>query len=281
MAYKSYSPRRATGRRLPQLRAGKKLTRSNRKYNILKSLTTNNTHYFKRLGYTIPIALTGQASPAALVVKNVGIPNDYGGFVQGWTVSNSSTALPFGSNADGTTAPSNAVFNGTTSTLIDTTAGFGISATFNLSQVQQHVDFTSLFDQYKIVKVKLKLMFHSNIAQINNAAILPTIHYVIDNDDATAPGNRNVILRQEGARMRVLKGNAITITLRPTQLMSVNTSSSGSTNIALRKGWSNCVDAKINHFGFKMWVENMPFGVGFNNLIEILPEYTLAFKDTI
>jgi len=280
MAYKSYSPRRVMRRR-PQLRAGKKLTRSNRKFNILKSLTPNNIHYFKRLGYTIPIALTGQTAPDALRIQNPGILNDYSTWVSGWFISNASTSVPFGSNADGTGAPSAAFFNGTTSTLIPGTAGFGMSATFNLAQCQQYLDFSSLFDQYKILKVKLRIMFHSNIAQINNAAVLPSIYYVVDSDDATAPGNRNAVLRQEGAKMKVLKGNTLTLTIRPNQLINVNTTTAGSTSIGLYKGWTNCADTRVNHFGLKMWIENMPFGVGFNNLIEILPEYTLAFKDTI
>lgn len=136
----------------------------NNKYKIKTMLRLNQgVHYFKR---TVSV-------PASLVdIKAGGNVNN----VFNYDATNNAWII-----ATGNTGTSNATYY-----------SFGIK--FNLTMLQSIADFTSLFDAYKINKIKLKITPFSTTADLQDGQSLGTsnqnlscIYYdIIDRDDNTA-----------------------------------------------------------------------------------------------
>lgn len=81
------------------------------------------------------------------------------------------------------------------------------SNTFALANLPGYTDFTELYDQYKINKVKVQFIPKITSAILNGSAQIPMIHSTIDSNDATPPASIQSMMENEDVKST--RGNAI------------------------------------------------------------------------
>lgn len=164
----------------------------------------------------------------------------------------------------------NCTYDGTdsfiTCTAAEKTAQFSLG--FQLRDIPNVTEFTSLFDSYMLTGVMLQFKLMDNpdaIYELNPAVgsgvsnknnFYPTIWYVPDHDD-----NNNVPLANikefERVRHKVLYPNRETnIMLRPTTLGQVFlTSTTSAVTENRRRSWLDMATTNIPHYGFKSVID--------------------------
>lgn len=285
MALKRYRPRRVVRRRRAVSRVKKGLSplaiRGGRMYSMqVPRLRQLRTHYFKRVGAQIPFTFqyttTHPTTTNGLAITCPSVLTSGGANILGYNMASSVSTTPLNC------ASGVSIYGGTGSP-VPNTQSFGFSIQFSLQQVMEHLDFTTLFDRYKILGVKIQIIWHSNVAQMNNAAVFPTMYQIFDGDDATVPTSKNTMLKQEGVKVKTLsRAGKYSFYCKPRQLISPSTSTAGSTNaLTQRANWINSADAGVNHFGMKFFIDDIPYANGCYNLLQIQPTFYLACKDTL
>ena len=157
---------------------------------------------------------------------------------------------------------------------------FGFSHFFRLSNVIQSSEFTALFDRYKIVGVRYKIMYMSNMSSVSGGTVLPVIHWTTDTDDADVPASLTTLQAKSSCKYKVF-GNQQTIKTYIKPMVAENVySSSISTGYSVKKaGWVNSVYPDVQHYGIKVWISNAYSPSGSQQAWTIEPEYILTFKD--
>lgn len=156
----------------------------------------------------------------------------------------------------------------------------GVAMAFRLSSLPSYTEFTPLFDRYKILGVKLTFMYQVNEFAAGGSPIAPTILYSSDNDDAIAPTYLGMRQRQNVKQKVLGISKPFSIYLRPSKVVATSSGSASTLNSLIdKKSWINTADSDVNHFGFKMWLNNVYSTAGSNLQLEIKPTYYLAFKD--
>lgn len=136
----------------------------------------------------------------------------------------------------------------------EVTKGFS----FLLSDLAGVAEFTSLYDQYRIDYVTLKIMWSpkDSLTVDPNApgqSIYPVLYYYNDYDDDTAPSTLADIRERSNLRtVRISPNRTININVKPAIASSVYQST---TATAYAPKWNTKLDAAypdIPHFGLKM-----------------------------
>lgn len=160
------------------------------------------------------------------------------------------------------------------------TIQWGTSMLFKLSSVIDSGDFTNLYDKYKIVGVKLKIMYQANTASTGGNSVMPVITYNVDHDDAAIPSSLNTVSTKAAARSRILTADRpINIYIKPKPAVALYQgifSGFGSGNSM----YVNSSSPDVQHFGLKFWINNFYTPAGANNQITIQPTYYLACKES-
>lgn len=241
-------------------------------------LVPRGIHYFKRVGAQIPLSLLYTSTPTANFYVQSKVVNTAGGAqITGISMASSASA----GTANNCTGGSY-IYGGNSNSGFPNTGSFGISWMFSLQQVVEHLDFTGLFDRYKIAGVKLDVIFHHNNAQIAGGALFPTLYHVFDGDDATIPTTLNSVLKQENCKVKVLsRGGKYSIFCKPRQLLSPATDTAGSTKILTERAkWNNTADAGVQHYAIKMFVDDIYYNTNTSMLITLQPTFYLQMRDT-
>jgi len=192
------------------------------------------------------------------------------------------------------TAPTYAQLNGNTSLLTSINATvdqFILRAsqvrgafTFNLSQAANITDITNLFDNYRLVRVKLMFNLSSNSSDVSgsNGFALPIINYCYDPDDATVPPSRTTVLENGYCQTRRLD-KPFSITLTPRAQQSVTGGTGGGGGLLPTGTWLDCSSPAINHYGLKFWIDQFPFDAAANYTyaLTITPVYYIEAKNVI
>lgn len=152
--------------------------------------------------------------------------------------------------------------------------------TFALANVVNQSEFFALYDQYKILGVRVYFDYSPDFAGASaSAGLFPKLWVLRDYDDITTPtldmlaqSNKTICLRFNATN------NTRSIYIRPAIRNEVfrTTGTSGFTNM-----WNNWLDVTNNdipHFGLKMIAQGLPS----NNMgaITIRFKYYLQFKNT-
>lgn len=139
----------------------------------------------------------------------------------------------------------------------DITGEQGFAFQFNLSSLPNVAEFSNLFDRYKIMGVKLRVMFLQNSQDVGTSTTLsiPIIHYVYDCDDASSPTSESEMLQKNFLKTRRLD-KPFNYYLKPKATSEVFASPS-STGYAVSKAmWIDMNSPNIPHFGLKAWISN-------------------------
>lgn len=157
----------------------------------------------------------------------------------------------------------------------------GIAMPFSLLDVANYTVFSSVYDQYKLNWVKVKMTYLSNAASVNGAGLLPEVYYVVDNDDAVIPQSQNSVKAKQGSIcFGIGDGNKTsrTITIKPKLAQLVNI---GATKANIQTGgWVDCNTQTALYYGLKMWITNMylPAPGTQNTAIQFDYTYNVSFR---
>lgn len=116
-------------------------------------------------------------------------------------------------------------------------------------------EFTSLYDQYKILNFTYELTPRWSGLDISgdNTPGLPTIYWVYDVDDSTALTNITQLMERPNVRKRVIKG-AVRLTVKYPSVAAMIYRTATTTGYTARKSpWIDMIDPIVPHYGIK-WV---------------------------
>lgn len=155
---------------------------------------------------------------------------------------------------------------------------------FALAQASNVTEITNLFDNYRIVRVKLMLSLSANNGDLVGAAStlpIPMIHYTYDPDDGTVPASRTGVLENGYCRSRRLdKPFSITVTPRAQQSVVGGVGSAG--GLLPTSTWLDCASPAIYHYGVKFWMDQFPYtSTDKQFALTITPVYYLEAKNVV
>lgn len=178
------------------------------------------------------------------------------------------------------------VFSTTGPTVINTNsfANQNLSYSFKLRDVVNAVDFTSLYDMYRINKITLYLERYWNVGgdSISVAPYNQKIRVVHDYNDNNTLTQEDDYLEYSNCKSYNTVGNgAAKIVLYPkvAQVVENVGGTQGFNAVSSNKMWFNTVDDQIPHFGIKMFI---PQG-GNNNgsaIFKVRARFDLSFKNS-
>lgn len=163
------------------------------------------------------------------------------------------------------------------------TADFGLTYTPTLANAIESSDFTNLFDRYKILGVKLKIMYQANVGEQHQHP-LPLMIHSFDGDDAAMPTTWNDVAVKGYAKEVVLNANLPLKTyFKPRISKMVFNGAISTAYTSSVPEWLDCDYDKLPHWGWKAWLKSFFTGSGSTttNAITIQPIMYLAFKDTL
>lgn len=157
---------------------------------------------------------------------------------------------------------------------------------FSLSRTNGYADFTSLYDQYRINGVKLKITFSSSdYTGSSTQWNIPTFRWYRDRDDSSNPttlGALNEFLQKPFVQSRQLaNAKPVKIYVGKPCVSTVVANSNGTTINALdRRGWIDVADADVAHFGIKCLLTDMPTSpaTGYCPTLRVEATYYMSFR---
>lgn len=204
-------------------------------------------------------------APSAYSFKRLGFPIDLKYVGGGFSFTGLANASSFASG-----------------TGLANTYDVGLGLPFALNAVTDSSDFTSLFDRYRIVGVKLKFMFDINDANITGAGVLPWITVAQDYDDATQPTTEQEVLKIQYAKSKRLD-KPFSVYLRPKPQLIAGNVAGSTTNAAIPNSsnlYFNCSDTSVVFYGLKAFIRGWYSPLSAQSMLRIQPTYYLSLKDT-
>ena len=147
----------------------------------------------------------------------------------------------------------------------------------SLGQVPGVADFTGLYDQYKILAMKLTLIPRGNQSDIGTAsgtvAQSVGVFSVIDYDDNTNLTSISQACQYQN--MKMTRSHQLhTRYFKPRILTSVQSNVSNLNSVNTR-GWLDINDTQVNHYGIKYALQISPNS---SQSFDLKVDYYLAFK---
>lgn len=158
--------------------------------------------------------------------------------------------------------------------------------TFALSSLPNASEFTSLFDSYKIMKVKLDWIPFGDTVNLpmntmggSSSLMSPggPLITAIDYDDANTPGTASDLLQYQASKVTPVP-RRLKMSLRPKHATEVF-SGIGS-GYGPRTGWLDCGYSSIPHYGVKYYL-NAPSASSASFTYQVWAEVTIACKGVI
>lgn len=156
----------------------------------------------------------------------------------------------------------------------------GLGLNFRLSDVAVPLEFTSLWDRYKILRVKVFFDYTPDVAAVvpPTASYMPKLWIKRDYDDSATPtlaelaqSNQTKCLRFTDTRTTRM------VVLAPRYLTELYNSSVSTAFSPSRGAWIDCGNSSVPHYGLKLVAQGLPS----TNMgaFTIRVQYTLLFKN--
>jgi hypothetical protein len=152
---------------------------------------------------------------------------------------------------------------------------------FRLDDLPNYTEFTSLFDQYRIAKVKLEFIPTFNCSNLydmqNGNPLVPNIQSAIDYDDISL-ANEDAILQYQ---TRVLtRGEQIhTRTLKPKpQIAAYNSALAFGYASAATNPWIDTSSPDVPHYGLKVYIDPVTLNETSTWLYRVIATYWLEVR---
>lgn len=124
---------------------------------------------------------------------------------------------------------------------------------WQLDQLPEYTEFTTLYDEYKICALKCRFVFDRNSAEVASAnAELPQLITVFDQTDTTALANEAEALQYSSFK---------SVRLNRPITRYFKTRMEGSTNL-IKAGWNGTHYSNAGHYGMKVAVDTISAGGG-------------------
>lgn len=156
------------------------------------------------------------------------------------------------------------------STLTDTFGGIY----FRLIDVPGSSEFTSLFDQYRIDKVRVRFMPRANSAEVGTNQGMVKLFTAIDYDDISPAASIQDLLQYQNCRFQPTTRMS-SRTLKPKHAVEVY-QSAVSTGYGMRTGWLDVANPSVQHYGIKWALQQLPAGA---QTFDLHIQYHLSFKN--
>jgi len=163
---------------------------------------------------------------------------------------------------------------------------FGFESTFSLVDLTNIASFTNLYDQYKILGIRVDITYLQNSSETGNTHLLPTLNIVTDQDDNVMPTSGTQLLGKQGARKFTFgsKGRTkFSMYFKPgvRGVVSLANNSPVTASIPQSKPWLDCIQNTIPHYAIKGWVENAEFTANNFWALQFDFTYDIAFKQPL
>lgn len=178
--------------------------------------------------------------------------------------------------------------SGSLSNLVASSTGFlntfdiGIATAFRLSDLYHYLQYSTVFDAYRINSVTCICEYLANTVYAQDATgissgSLPTLYYYPDFDDYVVPTNLDTVVSKQGVKMVQFgrKGQTMfkfKVKPRTNTLMAGSQNSTAptanGTNINRPGQWLNCQTPDVPHFSMKWYMTDVhlpPSGAGAGN----------------
>lgn len=161
---------------------------------------------------------------------------------------------------------------------------FGLGMRFALKDCANYTAFTGIYDQYKINSITVKVTYLTTQAQIGGTSILPTMYYVGDFDDITAPTSITDVESKQGSKaLRVSNTrNRLTLVIKPRTLVNVLSADTvANSHVKVENaGWFDCNDPTVYHYAGKWWFSNvyLPAGANTNTALQWEYVFNISFR---
>lgn len=157
-------------------------------------------------------------------------------------------------------------------------AGYGMAFEFSLTQLlmnigngaisgtqavtyQGYTEFTALFDEYKILNAKIKMMFTNNNSSVNSpSTALPEFLAITDQDDSTPPADIYAVMQYQKIQIKQLgqANDPLKRTVYPKPLVQTyRTSVTTGYSTPPAPIWIDVNQADVPHYGCKMVFNNI------------------------
>jgi len=155
-------------------------------------------------------------------------------------------------------------------------SGPGIGMNFALSNVGDFVNYRTLFEQYRFVRMRVICTATQIDAPVQAAAqYMPTLWVAVDPNDATAPASHDEVLQTGRAKPYQITKPTVIADFVPTSLFEVSDGAGGTTTSTQQKKWYSLENVALQHFGLKIWMDPVPTG---NMGITVVGEYYFDMK---
>ena len=155
------------------------------------------------------------------------------------------------------------------------------SIAFRLDDLDQVATFSSLFDQYRIDRVHLRIrprnnsVFLASTASPNQAS--PVMFVVVDFDDATA-ASTVADLRQYSNCIELNTSDSADIILKPAVTPAVWSSGAFSGYSVEGSRWIDVANTAVPHFGVKFGVTALQLSATYSWAWDVEAWYTVSFR---
>jgi len=153
-----------------------------------------------------------------------------------------------------------------------TTANVYGAYAFNLNDVPNASEFTTLFDQYRINSVRWRLIPRGSSAEAGTNNNVGKIFSVLDMDDGVAPTSIDQLCQYPSLKTTRTTSDH-TRTLRPAFATTVYNTSTLSA-YGQRRGWIDADYSQVPHYGIKWCIQ----GTSGAQIFDLLIDYSLSFK---
>lgn len=167
------------------------------------------------------------------------------------------------------------VYNTATLSVAPGSIGYA-NSTFTLGLLPDASDFTNLYDQYRIMGVRVTLLPRGNSSDLITQGNIGRSFSVLDYDDNNVPSSINQLCQYPNMKM-VSTHKAHSRYLVPKFQRDVAT---GLGTIAKNPstGWIDCTRTDVLHYGVKWAVQGPPAAAGANLVYDQITTFYLAFK---
>lgn len=144
-----------------------------------------------------------------------------------------------------------------------------------LNQVPNYTEFTALYDMYKINGIRWRFSPRANSAEAGTNQGLIKLFTGIDYDDITTPSLTDILQYES---LRVTQSNKDHVRfVRPRVAKAVYQTSVG-TGYSAGRGWIDCANPTVAHYGLKWVLQQLPAG---NQSYDLQVTYYLSFKNVV
>lgn len=147
---------------------------------------------------------------------------------------------------------------------------------FYLNQVQDSASLISLFDNYKILKVKVKFIPQVTESSVGAAGGLPTLYTAIDTNSAPTTPTKNTIMAYKNCRTGLFD-RTYSRTFRPMIQEAIYNGVTSTAYTPSSRWLSTGYDA-CPHYCL-VWGVDGTFGTGNSMIFKYEVEYIVAFKN--